>query len=161
MTGIHRKLMAMGAMHGACRPCCSHLPGSPPLLRLNALDPAPNLSSCSPSCLFLGPCRTSLPLPYTLHAGILVLFMSMAYIAAALDASGVFAWLALKITVASGGRGMALFLFYFGLSAFMTTFTSNDVCMWVQAFGCWRETCELAGIVSMLSNMGLSAFMTV
>ncbi len=60
-----------------------------------------------------------------------MLFMSMAYIAAALDASGVFAWLALKITVASGGRGMALFLFYFGLSAFMTTFTSNDVCMWV------------------------------
>ncbi|GLC51916.1 hypothetical protein PLESTB_000562700 [Pleodorina starrii] len=61
--------------------------------------------------------------------GILILFMSMAYIAASLDATGVFAWLALKFTVMSGGRGRVLFLFYFLLSSFITTFTSNDVCI--------------------------------
>lgn len=61
--------------------------------------------------------------------GILVLFMSMAYIAGSLDASGLFAWLALRITYASRGRGHALYLFYFLLSSVMTTFTSNDVCI--------------------------------
>ncbi|EFJ51291.1 hypothetical protein VOLCADRAFT_116516 [Volvox carteri f. nagariensis] len=61
--------------------------------------------------------------------GILILFMSMAYIAGSLDATGVFAWLALKFTTMSGGRGRVLFLFYFLLSSFITTFTSNDVCI--------------------------------
>ncbi|KAG2453996.1 hypothetical protein HYH02_001039 [Chlamydomonas schloesseri] len=61
--------------------------------------------------------------------GILVLFMSMAYIAGSLDATGIFAWMALRFTVMSGGRGYVLFLFYFVLSAFITTFTSNDVCI--------------------------------
>ncbi|GIL89624.1 hypothetical protein Vretimale_1798 [Volvox reticuliferus] len=61
--------------------------------------------------------------------GILILFMSMAYIAGSLDATGVFAWLALKFTVMSRGRGRVLFLFYFLLSSFITTFTSNDVCI--------------------------------
>ncbi|KAG2426104.1 hypothetical protein HXX76_013291 [Chlamydomonas incerta] len=61
--------------------------------------------------------------------GILVLFVSMAYIAGSLDATGVFAWMALKFTVLSGGRGYVLFLFYFLLSSFITTFTSNDVCI--------------------------------
>eukprot|EP00198_Chlamydomonas_reinhardtii_P005436 XP_001694772.1 predicted protein [Chlamydomonas reinhardtii] len=61
--------------------------------------------------------------------GILILFMSMAYIAESLDATGIFAWMALKFTVLSGGRGFVLFLFYFLLSSFITTFTSNDVCI--------------------------------
>ncbi|GIL42379.1 hypothetical protein Vafri_362 [Volvox africanus] len=61
--------------------------------------------------------------------GILILFMSMAYIAGSLDATGVFAWLALKFTIMSRGRGRVLFLFYFLLSSFITTFTSNDVCI--------------------------------
>ncbi|KXZ50864.1 hypothetical protein GPECTOR_14g115 [Gonium pectorale] len=61
--------------------------------------------------------------------GILILFMSMAYIASSLDATGVFAWLALRFTALSGGRGRVLFMFYFLLSSFITTFTSNDVCI--------------------------------
>jgi Na+/H+ antiporter NhaD/arsenite permease-like protein len=60
---------------------------------------------------------------------IIVLFMSMAYIASSLDATGVFAWLALRITYASGGRGALLFAFYYLLSALITTFMSNDVCI--------------------------------
>ena len=60
---------------------------------------------------------------------IIVLFMSMAYIASSLDATGCFAWLALRITYASRGHGAVLFAFYYLLSALMTTFTSNDVCI--------------------------------
>ncbi len=41
--------------------------------------------------------------------------------------TGLFAWLALKITYASGGRGHALFFAYFALSSVTTVFTSNDV----------------------------------
>lgn len=55
--------------------------------------------------------------------GILILFMSLAYIAASLDATGVFAWLALHITRASRGRGHLLFFLYYLLSALMTAFT--------------------------------------
>ncbi|PNH12009.1 Arsenical pump membrane protein [Tetrabaena socialis] len=54
--------------------------------------------------------------------GILILFMSMAYIAGSLDATGVFAWLALKFTYMSGGRGRGwLEVFGSGLGHASTT----------------------------------------
>lgn len=59
--------------------------------------------------------------------GILILFMALAYMSASLDMTGVFAWLALRITIQSRGRGRLLFILYFVLSGIVTTFTSNDV----------------------------------
>ncbi len=53
--------------------------------------------------------------------------MALAYIAASLDGTGVFAWLALHITNLSRGRGHALFFLYFATSAVVTALTSNDV----------------------------------
>ena len=43
--------------------------------------------------------------------------------------TGLFAWLALKMTYASKGRGHALFFWYFALASLMTAFASNDVCI--------------------------------
>jgi Na+/H+ antiporter NhaD/arsenite permease-like protein len=59
--------------------------------------------------------------------GIVILFMSLAYQAASLDATGGLAWLALHITNWSRGRGRRLFVFYFLLSALLTVLTNNDV----------------------------------
>lgn len=53
--------------------------------------------------------------------------MALAYVAASLDSTGLFAWLALKITMASKGRGHLLFFLYYAMSAVMTVLTSNDV----------------------------------
>ncbi|KAL6756406.1 arsenical pump membrane protein-domain-containing protein [Haematococcus lacustris] len=59
--------------------------------------------------------------------GILILFMALAYLAASLDATGMFAWLALHITNFSRGHAHALFFLYFALSSVMTALTGNDV----------------------------------
>ncbi|MCX8151376.1 MAG: SLC13 family permease [Candidatus Bathyarchaeota archaeon] len=58
---------------------------------------------------------------------ILILFMSLAYICLSLDATGLFAYLALRATKASGNSGKKLFVYFFALSSFLTTFTSNDI----------------------------------
>lgn len=50
-----------------------------------------------------------------------------AYIAGSLDMTGLFAWLALKLTLYSKGNGRLLFFLYFALSAVTTLLTSNDV----------------------------------
>jgi Na+/H+ antiporter NhaD/arsenite permease-like protein len=52
--------------------------------------------------------------------------MSLAYIAASLDATGVFAWLAHHITKLSKGQGPRLFFLYSALSAVITALTGND-----------------------------------
>ncbi len=68
--------------------------------------------------------------------GILVLFMSLAYIAASLDATGLFAWLALRITALSRGRGHLLFALYYALSAAMTALTVRGwLPGWVKTLG--------------------------
>ena len=56
-----------------------------------------------------------------------ILFMALAYIGSSLDATGVFAWLALKLTYASRSNGRVLFLLYYVLSACITALMSNDV----------------------------------
>ncbi len=58
---------------------------------------------------------------------ILVLFMALAYICLSLDATGLFAYLALHTTRASGNSGKKLFLYFYSLSSFLTLFTSNDI----------------------------------
>lgn len=55
--------------------------------------------------------------------------MSCAYIGSSLDSTGLFAWLALKITYAAKNNGRVLFLFYYMLSSAITTFMSNDICI--------------------------------
>jgi Na+/H+ antiporter NhaD/arsenite permease-like protein len=76
--------------------------------------------------------------------GIVILFMSLAYQAASLDATGGLAWLALHITAWSRGRGRRLFIFWYTFSGFLTTFTSNDICImtltWVMTPGARRAT---------------------
>lgn len=59
--------------------------------------------------------------------GIVILFMSLAYVSSSLDSTGVFVWLALHITSLSKGNTGLLFCFYFMLTSLMTTFTSNDI----------------------------------
>jgi len=59
--------------------------------------------------------------------GILILFLSTAFISNSLDMTGCFAYAALRLTRAAGGRGRRLFVAYFCLSSFITLFTSNDV----------------------------------
>jgi Na+/H+ antiporter NhaD/arsenite permease-like protein len=58
---------------------------------------------------------------------ILILFMALAYICLSLDETGLFAYLALHATKASGNSGKKLFLYFFLLSSFLTMFTSNDI----------------------------------
>ncbi|GBF94835.1 hypothetical protein Rsub_08007 [Raphidocelis subcapitata] len=57
---------------------------------------------------------------------ILVLFLSLAYCAAALDQTGAFAWLALRMTRAAS-TGPRLFALHSALSGAVTLATSNDV----------------------------------
>lgn len=90
--------------------------------------------------------------------GILILFMALAYVGASVDSTGIFAYIALRLTymwvywnggggsgdcphlfvpilslfflhLRAKGHGPALFILYFLLSSFITTFTSNDVCI--------------------------------
>lgn len=67
--------------------------------------------------------------------------MSLAYIASSLDATGMLAFISLKMTYASKGNGRTLFLVYFLLTCAITTVTSNDVTIMVRA-GCqhrWQQ----------------------
>jgi arsenical pump membrane protein len=59
--------------------------------------------------------------------GIAIIFMSLAFMCGSLDMTGVFAWLALKLTKASNGSGQLLFISYYLLSSVTTCFTSNDI----------------------------------
>jgi len=61
--------------------------------------------------------------PYT----IIILFMSVAYIAISLDSTGFFEYVALKLIMHSGGDGRRLFFYFYFLSGFITLFTSNDI----------------------------------
>ncbi len=61
--------------------------------------------------------------PYT----IIILFMSVAYIAISLDSTGFFEYVALKLIMRSGGDGRKLFFYFYFLSGFITLFTSNDI----------------------------------
>ncbi|MFH0956363.1 MAG: SLC13 family permease [Candidatus Aenigmatarchaeota archaeon] len=57
----------------------------------------------------------------------IILFMSIAYIAISLDSTGFFEYLAIKIVMRSGGDGRRLFFYFYFLSGFITLFTSNDI----------------------------------
>jgi arsenical pump membrane protein len=61
--------------------------------------------------------------PYTL----VILFMSMAYIAISLDSTGFFEYASLRAIRRSGGSRRRLFLYFFLLSSAITLFTSNDI----------------------------------
>lgn len=79
--------------------------------------------SITPSAVLSGIVGDSVIQPYA----ILILFMSLAYICLSLDATGLFAYLALRTTKAAGTSGRKLFLYFFVLSSFLTLFTSNDI----------------------------------
>ncbi len=79
--------------------------------------------SITPSAILNGVIGDSVIQPYA----ILILFMSLAYICLSLDATGLFAYLALRTTKAAGTSGKKLFLYFFALSSFLTLFTSNDI----------------------------------
>ena len=58
---------------------------------------------------------------------IIILFESLAYQAAALDATGLFCFIAARAASAARGRSVATLLAYFALASVMTLVTSNDV----------------------------------
>jgi Na+/H+ antiporter NhaD/arsenite permease-like protein len=60
---------------------------------------------------------------------IVIVFLGLAYLAAALDATGALAALALAVARRSRGRGRPLYLLFFLLSSALTVATSNDVCV--------------------------------
>ncbi|KAI9345157.1 citrate transporter-domain-containing protein [Zopfochytrium polystomum] len=61
--------------------------------------------------------------PYT----ILILIFSLAYICISIDETGLFRYIAYRITQSGGSSGWRLYFYLFTLSAVMTIFTSNDV----------------------------------
>eukprot|EP00735_Rhodelphis_limneticus_P011772 TRINITY_DN4913_c0_g1::TRINITY_DN4913_c0_g1_i1::g.16694::m.16694 TRINITY_DN4913_c0_g1::TRINITY_DN4913_c0_g1_i1::g.16694 ORF type:complete len:620 (-),score=122.46,sp/P96678/YDFA_BACSU/28.89/2e-15,sp/P96678/YDFA_BACSU/27.69/2e-06,ArsB/PF02040.10/7.8e-13,ArsB/PF02040.10/1.2e-20,CitMHS/PF03600.11/9.2e-22,CitMHS/PF03600.11/0.00015,CitMHS/PF03600.11/2.1e+02,DUF2953/PF11167.3/0.23 TRINITY_DN4913_c0_g1_i1:467-2326(-) len=58
---------------------------------------------------------------------VLILFNAMAYLCLSLDATGIFAYIALWTTTRYGGSGWKLFLAVFALSSALTLVTSNDI----------------------------------
>ena len=71
--------------------------------------------------------RTCFALAHSQHVPMLPCPPLQAYIAGSLDMTGLFAWLALKLTLYSKGNGRLLFFLDVALSAVTTLLTSNDV----------------------------------
>lgn len=59
--------------------------------------------------------------------GILILFLSLAFMAFALDTTGFFEYWALKALKAANGSGIKLFFFFYVVVSGLTVITSNDV----------------------------------
>lgn len=58
---------------------------------------------------------------------IIILFMSIAYVAISLDSTGFFEYVSLKIVMRAKGHGKSLFFSIYFLSGLITLFTSNDI----------------------------------
>eukprot|EP00457_Paulinella_chromatophora_P001881 gb/GEZN01001883.1/.p1 GENE.gb/GEZN01001883.1/~~gb/GEZN01001883.1/.p1 ORF type:complete len:659 (+),score=72.96 gb/GEZN01001883.1/:28-2004(+) len=58
---------------------------------------------------------------------ILAIFLSLAYLCASLDMTGVLAFIALKVTQKAGSSGLHLFSYIYLLSSCFTILTSNDI----------------------------------
>jgi Na+/H+ antiporter NhaD/arsenite permease-like protein len=59
--------------------------------------------------------------------GILILFMSLAYVCISIDRTGFFEYLALRAAKGAGRSGKKLFVYFFFVSSILTVFTSNDI----------------------------------
>jgi Na+/H+ antiporter NhaD/arsenite permease-like protein len=82
-------------------------------------------TSLSPKGLWRGVAGDPQIQPYA----IVVVFLGLAYLAAALDATGALACAALAAARRSRGQGRPLYLAFYALSSLMTVCTSNDVCV--------------------------------
>lgn len=59
--------------------------------------------------------------------GILILFMSLAYICISIDHTGFFEYLALRTAKGAQNSGKRLFIYFFLITSLLTIFTSNDI----------------------------------
>jgi arsenical pump membrane protein len=80
-------------------------------------------SSINLNVIFEGIIGTDRIQPY----GILILFMSLAYVCISIDHTGFFEYLALRAAKGAGRSGKKLFIYFFFVSSFLTIFTSNDI----------------------------------
>jgi arsenical pump membrane protein len=58
---------------------------------------------------------------------ILTIFMTQAYICIALDSTGIFSMIAIKLAKKAGNSGSLAYLFYYALSAILALLASNDI----------------------------------
>jgi len=77
----------------------------------------------SPAGLWRGVAGDARIQPYA----IVLVFLGLAYLSAALDATGAFAWAALAVARRARGRGRPLYFLFFAASSALTLLTSNDV----------------------------------
>ena len=107
----------------------ARIPSAPRLACTYALPPAAGAllmlaaGALSPAGLWRGVAGDARIQPYA----IVLVFLGLAYLSAALDATGAFAWAALAVARRARGRGRPLYFLFFAASSALTLLTSNDV----------------------------------